>query len=63
MSRWKFPFNTKALARRYLKQAERETGKRCFVRQVSVKAYVFKIFVSEEDYEKYQKKKRTGNGH
>lgn len=63
MSRWKYPFNTKAHAEKYLKQAEQETGKRCFIRQVSIRAHVFKIFSSETEYIEYQKKKSTGHGH
>lgn len=63
MSRWKYPFNTEESAMKHLKQAEKETGKKCFTRQVSVKAYVFKIFTSEAEYELYQKKKGISNGH
>lgn len=63
MSRWKYPFNTEEGATKHLKQAEIETGKKCFVRQVSVKAYVFKIFTSEAGFEDYQKKKKLSNGH
>ena len=32
MSRWKFPFNSKEDAEKYLKQAEKETRKICLVR-------------------------------
>lgn len=63
MNRWKYPFNTKESATKHLKLAEQETGKKCFIRQVSVKAHVFKIFTSESGFEHYQMKKRISNGH
>lgn len=57
MSRWKYIFNSRVAAEKHLRQAERETNKRCFVWQVSIKAYLFKIFSCEEEFREYQRKK------
>lgn len=62
MSRWKYPFNSIERAEKFLDQAQRETGRSCFVRQVSLKAYLFKIFSSEKEYQQYQNKKRIRHG-
>ncbi len=63
MCRWNYPFNSKKDVKKFLNEAEKETGMTYFVRQVSMKAYVFKIFVSEKDYEEYQMKKKKKNEH
>ncbi len=62
-NRWKYPFNSKEKATTFLKPAEKETGKKCSVYQVSVKAHVFKIFTSENEYNEYQRKKRSIRKH
>jgi len=63
MGRWKYPFNSEETAKKHLAPAEKETGKKCFIRQVSVKAYVFKIFTSENGFANYQNKKRIRHEH
>jgi len=63
MSRWKYPFKSQREAKMYLRNAQNESGKPCFVRQVSVRAHVFKIFTSENEFKEYQMKKRKGNEH
>lgn len=53
MSRWRYPFRSKAEAQRYVASATKESGKKAFVKDVSYKVTIYKIFTSEEEYRKY----------
>ncbi len=57
MSRWRQPFRTQEAAEKFLKQAEKESGRKCFVKKITFQTHVFKIFSSDSDYEVYKKKK------
>lgn len=59
---WRYPMRTSGEARHFLKAAQSQTGKACFVRAVQRQrrgrsVTVWKIFTSEDDYQAYQ---RTG---
>jgi hypothetical protein len=56
---WPYPMSTRDEALHFLKSAELQKGKRCFVREVmNLRGGAkWKIFTSEEDYESFA---RTG---
>lgn len=59
MSRWQFPFKTKAEARQYLKQAKKDTGERYHVFEVNYKVTIYKLFKNEADFKNYLKNKKN----
>lgn len=56
---WRYPIRTPREADHFLKAAEAQSGKACFVRAVEKRrrdqvVTVWEIFTSEEDYQAYQ---------
>jgi hypothetical protein len=62
MHRWQFPFKTRQEAVAELDQCKADTGGKPFIKKIVLQAEIYKVFPTEEAYQKYLKRRAKSKG-